>query len=394
MPADRIKNNIILYKAISTLLLVLTSSCAQNDWDDSLVYSNINAQGGRPLPSTSPDKFYQQALSNYKMTKEPKAMIGQRSLENNEIVAVDISFARGSNEKAAQAGLRNCQGNMQVTTRRSRPNLQTECVVIAKGDTFLIDLNSSLASVTPRGQNFGYDSTYYRQESAQIAQEIAADDASRNQALVNSIGGIGSALQGAQNYRDLAALNRVDQLQRQQAQQQQQAASAYQSAASQQQADYARQQAASRAQDTARQQAALAQQQALLAQQVRPVAVASTPAPAAANGGRGTQAGACLSLVKGSVWTGGISTESATLRNNCSYPINYSYCIISKSSYFSCYGNSFGAGEMRAGGTDAISIASASGSEPNPKIAYVDCVSPSFPVHKMFVGASIRAECQ
>lgn len=60
--------------------------------------------------------------------------------------------------------------------------------------------------------------------------------------------------------------------------------------------------------------------------------------------------------------TGVLSTESASLRNKCSVPVGYAYCITSANGggSFSCAEQKFGSGWISAGGTDGISLALAS----------------------------------
>jgi hypothetical protein len=83
---------------------------------------------------------------------------------------------------------------------------------------------------------------------------------------------------------------------------------------------------------------------------------------APAGGGQAAAAAPTCDLSLGDASTGTLSTESASLTNGCPVAVGYAYCVKSENGggAFSCEGQKFGSGWMKAGGSDAISVALAS----------------------------------
>lgn len=101
----------------------------------------------------------------------------------------------------------------------------------------------------------------------------------------------------------------------------------------------------------------------------------------------------CLSL--GKVWSGGISTESAILKNSCNEKVNYTYCVDSGGDgVVSCRKQKFGAGSVRANGEDAITVMG----ENRPMHVYwnacFDGGQSIWPLDKRFTGNEVVAQCR
>jgi hypothetical protein len=149
--------------------------------------------------------------------------------------------------------------------------------------------------------------------------------------------------------------------------------------AAQQELQQARQQQFEQQQVVQARQATLAQQQQLAAnQQAVEVQVQAPAAPRT----HSVDAVKCVSHVS-DVWTGGISTESGTIKNLCNARVGYQYCLAGGDSDgpFDCAAQRFGAGTMSAGSTDGISIMGTHGG--HFQVAMAACASDdptSFPI--------------
>lgn len=104
----------------------------------------------------------------------------------------------------------------------------------------------------------------------------------------------------------------------------------------------------------------------------------------------------CLSL--GTARTGAISTESSSLRNSCKVAVGYTFCVDSPNGggVFSCKGQKFGAGSVKPGGSDGISIM---GADQPFTVHWYECQAGpkrSYPiaVYGKFVGGRVEAECR
>ena len=132
-------------------------------------------------------------------------------------------------------------------------------------------------------------------------------------------------------------------------------------------------------------------------------APAPTPQPAAqapgpANPTRPVRPGGwgashCLSV--GKVWSGGISSESAVLKNSCNEMVRYTYCVDSGGDgVVSCRKQKFGAGSVRAQGETAITVMG----EVRPmRVHWNACFDGGqsvWPLDGLFNGAELVAECR
>jgi hypothetical protein len=129
-----------------------------------------------------------------------------------------------------------------------------------------------------------------------------------------------------------------------------------------------------------------------------PAPQAAEPAPNPPNPTRPVRPGgwgASHCLTVGKVWSGGISSESAVLKNSCNEMVRYTYCVDSAGDgVVSCRKQKFGAGSVRANSESAITVMG----ETRPmRVHWNACFDGGqsvWPLDGQFNGGELVAECR
>jgi hypothetical protein len=87
---------------------------------------------------------------------------------------------------------------------------------------------------------------------------------------------------------------------------------------------------------------------------------------------------------------GCLSYSDGSLRNSCSFPVNYSFCWLgvnknSWASHFNCELQRFGAGKVGAGGSSLVGSGN--------RVFFGGCEDPAFPTDSRWTGSGVEARC-